>query len=241
MGFWAALGGAAATVAPFYSAYSAAESQRDANTANAQLNDMNIAVNREEAQMNRDFQERMSNSAWQRGVMDMRKAGINPMAAYSSGGASAPSGAVGTVGSTHGYQPVPSMFTQGLSTATELFKTFAQLSKDKATIVNVDTDTEKKKQERLTSSAEEAFIRAGIRGRTAESDINTLRGKFWTDYPRMNVWSDFLGGPSQIFNSAVKAFIANKVMGGYPGVVGRGIGSSIRNWYNRPRGFGPNH
>lgn len=240
MGFWAGLAAAAPVVASAYSAYSAAESQRDANTANAQLNDANIAVNREEAQMNRDFQERMSNSAWQRGVMDMRKAGINPMAAYSSGGASAPSGAVGTVGSTHAYQPVPSMFTQGLSTAMEMVKTISELNKNKSTIVNVDSDTEKKKQERLTSSAEEAFIRAGIRGRQGESDINSLRGKFWTDYPRMNQWSDFLGGPSQIFNSAVKAFIANKVMGGYAGSVGRGVGGSFRNWFNRPRGFGPN-
>lgn len=53
--------------------------------------------NIKEAHVNRDWQERMSNSAYQRATDDMKKAGLNPMLAYTQGGASSPSGAQGSV------------------------------------------------------------------------------------------------------------------------------------------------
>lgn len=53
--------------------------------------------NSAEAEKARAWSEKMSNTSYQRAVEDMRKAGLNPILAYTQGGASTPSSAQGTV------------------------------------------------------------------------------------------------------------------------------------------------
>ena len=64
---------------------------------------------KEEAQKNRDWQTEMSNTAYQRQVEDMKKAGINPIMAAYANGSSTPSGGVASGmaasgSSAHGFK-----------------------------------------------------------------------------------------------------------------------------------------
>ena len=83
----AALGGA-------YLGYKGTKSQ---NIASAQQAERSMEFERQQARLNRSFQERMSGSAHQRQVADMRAAGLNPILSATGGkGASTPTGAKGS-------------------------------------------------------------------------------------------------------------------------------------------------
>lgn len=61
--------------------------------------DKAMQFNREEADRQRGWSEALSNSAYSRAMADMRHAGLNPILAYSQGGASSPGGASASIGS----------------------------------------------------------------------------------------------------------------------------------------------
>lgn len=104
--------------------------------------------NAKSAREQMEFQERMSNSAWQRGVADMRKAGLNPMLAFTQGPASSPSGSMST--STNAAAGIPHAINQGIGSA-------IQLQQLKTNMDNTAANTELAKAQALQSHSQAAL------------------------------------------------------------------------------------
>lgn len=104
-----------------------AKEQNKANSAQA-LRSMEFSG--VEAQKQRDFQERMSNSAHQRQITDLKKAGLNPILSATSG-ASSPGGAMGS-GAQAPMVNEEEAAIRGVSSAMAIKQQSAQIAKIKA-------------------------------------------------------------------------------------------------------------
>lgn len=135
MGFWAVAGPALAGMAgDLIGGAMGNSAQRAANRANIQL-----------TKEQRDWEEKMSNTSYQRAVEDLKAAGLNPMLAYSQGGASTPQTSAARV------EPVDSMARSVSSASAKAMQTIA-LEQQKATIELTRAQTAKTMEEAKTAA-----------------------------------------------------------------------------------------
>lgn len=132
----------------------------------------------------RRYQAMMRSTAYQATVADMRKAGLNPMLAFSQG----PTAMGGVPSVDQGDNPL----SQAMSSGMQFVRTKQELDNMKATVENVKADTvykdaqthqsntqsalndalaEQARQGRSTSNAQEAMLRAQIKRALNLADV----------------------------------------------------------------------
>jgi len=139
-----------------------------ANQTNLKIAEDTRAFNSREASINRDWQQGMSNTAYQRAMRDMKDAGLNPMLAFSQGGASSPGGAaasasnaapmqneLGDVGEAVGKTVASALQTEQLKKGLEQQDASIQLDK-------ADTALKEKQTEIATANARSASADADV-------------------------------------------------------------------------------
>jgi len=157
-----------------------------------------------EAEKNRQYQTEMSNSAYQRSIEDLKKAGLNPMLAYTNGGASSPSGSMGqssqaSSGMSHSSAPsgaqahgvmdnrsnhIGNMISEAVNTAKALPEVKLIKAREKTEQTMQKKNQEMQKNIELDNAMKKIAMPAWSSAKEVEEKQNKINSKPWA------VWYD---------------------------------------------------
>jgi len=181
-------------------------------------------ASRREAAVNRGFQADMSNTAYQRAMADMRKAGLNPILAGKLGPASTPAGAMANI------PDIGQSFGQGMSSAYSMSKLpheNVKLRQEANKIVSeVGLNTAQMKNfMKLTEKLHKEVLRLGL-----DNAVAKVISDWKVEHPKITLLQEF-GADARLLAQmlgtvAVGAGIASKKIGlglsGIKGMIGSG-------------------
>jgi hypothetical protein len=128
--------------------------QQQTNQKNWDIADAANRSSAEQAANQMSFQERMRDTQYQTAVKDMKAAGLNPMLAYSQGGAGTPTGAMGSVSTA----TMKNALGAGVTGYQQMSMNEADIDLKKATTTGTTATTLKTEADTIKTAADIGYI-----------------------------------------------------------------------------------